>query len=169
MTSIITTEIWKSVPGWPDYEASNLGKLKRKSSGRILKGHRFRLKHESKKVQLRIATIILLTFVGPAPKGKPLACHLDDNHNHNKLTNLAWGSYRDNALDAIRNGKQVYTKARSRKISISKKGKPLSDATRKANIAWRKSTPFSATHRVALSKAIKKMWAKRKGKAQCLS
>ena len=57
----------------------------------------------------KVAVHILLceTFKGPQPEGKPFVRHLDDNKLNNQLYNLEWGSRKDNAEDAIRNGKTV--------------------------------------------------------------
>lgn len=47
--------------------------------------------------------LVLEAFVGPRPKGKE-ACHWDDIASNNKLSNLRWGTKKENTEDLIRNG-----------------------------------------------------------------
>lgn len=170
-------EIWKPVPEWPTYRASNLGRI---AEGRYIRlpfksnGRYIRLHDGIRQLRISVAAIVLITFVGPAPEGKKLARHLDDNYLNNKLDNLAWGDHSDNGKDAIRNGKQVYSKERGQKISASKKGVST------GQIAWNKGKAWpqeirdkvSASKRgvkqspeaiAARSEGLKRAWARRKG------
>jgi hypothetical protein len=47
---------------------------------------------------------VLTAFIGPRPKGR-LALHRDDVATHNNLSNLYWGTHRQNMIDAVRNGR----------------------------------------------------------------
>jgi hypothetical protein len=47
--------------------------------------------------------LVLLTFIGPCPKGM-LACHYDGNKENNRLTNLRWDTPKNNTADSIRHG-----------------------------------------------------------------
>jgi hypothetical protein len=50
-----------------------------------------------------IHVLVLKTFVGECPEG--MECrHLDDNPSNNRLSNLCWGTKKENAGDRIRNG-----------------------------------------------------------------
>lgn len=66
-----------------------------------------------------VARLVLEAFVGPCPPGKE-ACHKDDNLENNWLTNLYWGTRRQNMRDAARNGvvrfNKVLTSKQRRKI-----------------------------------------------------
>lgn len=53
----------------------------------------------------RIHRLMAEAFLG-APHGR-LVRHLDDVKTNNELSNLAYGSRRDNAVDAIRNGRHA--------------------------------------------------------------
>ena len=54
----------------------------------------------------QIGRLILEAFVGPCPEG--MECrHLDDNGLNNQLSNLAWGTKKENAADRKRNGHEV--------------------------------------------------------------
>lgn len=48
--------------------------------------------------------MVLLSFVGEPPDGKPLACHINGQRADNWLENLYWGDYADNGRDAVRHG-----------------------------------------------------------------
>lgn len=47
--------------------------------------------------------LVLEAFVGPRPEGMR-ALHRDDDPHNNHVSNLYWGTMRDNALDRVRNG-----------------------------------------------------------------
>jgi hypothetical protein len=47
---------------------------------------------------------IMLTLFNRPPKEGEFARHLDDDTSNNSLSNLAWGSPRDNVHDSVRNG-----------------------------------------------------------------
>lgn len=51
----------------------------------------------------RIHILVLEAFVGPRPEGM-LGLHRDDDKSNNAVENLYWGTYSDNAADAVRNG-----------------------------------------------------------------
>lgn len=122
-------EEWRAVPGFEGaYEVSNLGRVRslervvtvrgrhdgqarRRIRGRILKpglsvgrpvvnlssdgSHRHALVHH----------LVLEAFVGPCPDGQECR-HLDDNRQHNKLSNLEWGTRVENMADRRRNGRR---------------------------------------------------------------
>jgi len=115
-------EAWKKIPGYSYYEVSSLGRVRS-----------WRLKGSSSKKRLPkpwlLKTPVAKTgyytvclsglegsqrssavhrymaeaFFGKAKTGQ-VCRHLDDNKANNSLANLAWGSQRDNVLDAFRNG-----------------------------------------------------------------
>ena len=47
--------------------------------------------------------LVLEAFVGPRPEGMK-GLHRDDDPHNNNVSNLYWGTMRDNALDRVRNG-----------------------------------------------------------------
>lgn len=49
--------------------------------------------------------LLLETFVGPKPTRTSEARHLNDIKSDNRLENLAWGTRKQNAEDACRNGR----------------------------------------------------------------
>lgn len=122
------TEEWRGVPGFPGYEVSDLGRVRsldravtynrvdqysgrtltitKKVRGRILapgtvaSGHQFVVL--GRKHGRFIHTLVLLAFVGPAPP-RHECCHWDDDARNNALTNLRWGTRKENVADYLRN------------------------------------------------------------------
>ena len=94
-------EIWKIIPSYPDYEASTLGRIRRKTGGsrntkvgRILKhmihykGY-VRVDLGAKAKGKRVHHLILEAFVGPRPEGKQTN-HINGIKSDNRLVNLEW-------------------------------------------------------------------------------
>jgi hypothetical protein len=112
-------EVWRPVVGFEGlYEVSDQGRVrslsryvtigngnKRWYEGRILDGdygdkYR-RLSLGNKLVRVHVA--VLEAFVGLRPKGY-VARHLNGNALDNRLCNLAWGTCKENAQDAMEHG-----------------------------------------------------------------
>jgi hypothetical protein len=55
---------------------------------------------------LRVHHLILKSFIGPRPEGMQ-ACHVNDDPQDNRLSNLKWGTARENVADARLNGRLV--------------------------------------------------------------
>lgn len=111
----------KQIPGFPGYYASTDGDIystwgysvgakpdarpmrKRKPSygnGRLL----ISLRKNGKSKQYKVHHLILITFVGPRPKGQQ-ACHFPDRSAMNNcLSNLRWDSSKSNQNDRRFNG-----------------------------------------------------------------
>lgn len=68
---------------------------------------------------------LVLSAFTSQPDGKPLALHLNDVGDDNRLENLYWGDYSDNMNDRTRNGIHHYA---SRKEC--KRGHPLPESYR---------------------------------------
>lgn len=123
---MIEKEVWKDIPGFENYQASNLGRVKRlacldKRGGRlkekilVVSVQRYSaqgywrsfvsigLGFGRKCYCLSVGRAVLLAFRGLPKKGQ-VCRHLDDNIRNNKLSNLKWGTQKQNIHDAIRNG-----------------------------------------------------------------
>ena len=55
-------------------------------------------------VKHQVHRLVLEAFVGHAPDGKSYCLHWDDDHGNNRLSNLRWGSQKENMQDCARNG-----------------------------------------------------------------
>jgi HNH endonuclease/NUMOD4 motif len=119
-----SNEIWRPIPEFPGYEASNLGRIRsfRGRSCIIMSqadtGNGYlsvKLRVDNKYVHIKVHRAVLMAHVG-YPKDGHVAAHLDANRKNNSLTNLRWCSRHENERDKIfhgtsnhgsRNGKAV--------------------------------------------------------------
>ena len=116
-------EEWRPVVGYEEfYEVSNLGRVRSRArswrvrsrwgtlctknrKSRILKGFNICLTDGQGRQQFyKRPHIVLMTFIGPRPKGME-ACHYPDkNRNNNRLNNLRWDTHAGNMKDMIFHG-----------------------------------------------------------------
>lgn len=125
----MSTEEWRPVVGYEGaYEVSSIGRVRsldREILGRwgphIRRGH-FLRPHTDKDGYQRVRPslhgearaapvhrLVLLAFVGPQPEGH-VALHRDGNPSNNVVSNLTWGTYSDNAFDAVSHGTHRQTR-----------------------------------------------------------
>ena len=113
-------EIWKPYPKMPEYEISNLGRVKRlqrtyKRSDGFLTTIKEKLLSPREnsdgypRVKLRdklvfVHRLVLETFVGEKPGEKYQACHNNGIPNDNRVENLRWDLPSNNVRDRIRHG-----------------------------------------------------------------
>ena len=108
-----TAEVWRPIPSLPEYIASSHGRIMRVPYlGKMPHGGlrayggepyfgvwhetdlRFVLQFRGR--NYKIARLVCEAFHGPAPAGKPVCMHLDENSRNNRPENLAWGSQKEN-------------------------------------------------------------------------
>ena len=109
---------WALVRGFPDYEISDDGQLRRITVSRsgydrrgLIKGipdkrgyHKYNLTDRLGVCFTRHAhRLIGIAFI-PNPENHPFVLHWDDDKTHNDYLNLYWGTSRSNWDDAVRNG-----------------------------------------------------------------
>jgi len=63
-----------------------------------------KLMKNGKSKMCKVHRLVLEAFKGPAPAGL-ISLHEDDVKSHNRLSNLRWGTEKENKADAIRNGR----------------------------------------------------------------
>jgi NUMOD4 motif len=86
---------WRTVPEFGRYEVSSLGHVRR---GKLLKrtkhkgGHLSVTVYSDNGVQWPVGVhrLVALAFIGPPPRGKPLACLKNGRPGENVATNLSW-------------------------------------------------------------------------------
>lgn len=99
---------WKSLEMFPNYQFSDTGHVKK--FGKPARVHlnggypTIILSNGLIKKRIKVHHVIAELFIGPRPEGL-LVRHLDDDRENNCVSNLAYGTYKDNSQDAIRNGK----------------------------------------------------------------
>ena len=105
-------EVWKDVKEYELlYEVSNTGTVRSKRSGLLLKlsdngaGYmNITLSKEAKLVKRYIHRLVAQAFI-PNPEDKPQVMHLDHNSKNNHVSNLAWGTQKENTAQGIRDGR----------------------------------------------------------------
>lgn len=117
------TEEWRPVPSAPDYEVSNLGRVRGRDGRQVWAGPRvgFRTVPEKllrpgiasngyptvmlgRKIGTRtVHSLIAETFIGPCPIGQEVR-HKDGDRCNSRLENLIYGTRADNMQDAISHG-----------------------------------------------------------------
>jgi len=104
-------EEWKAVPDFEGlYEVSSCGRVRGLKRGKILiptPDQRGRvcvfLCRNCKKYTFRISVLVARAFIGPKPE-KMGVCHNDGNHSNNHVSNLRYGTQKDNMDDRERHG-----------------------------------------------------------------
>ena len=93
-------ERWKVIDGHPNYEVSNLGKVRNIKTNRLLtpyddgKGY-LRVKIDGKCLRLHI--LVAVSFL-PNTDNKPTVNHIHGNKHDNRASQLEWGDlFRTNA------------------------------------------------------------------------
>lgn len=109
-----TAEHWRPVPGYEGrYEVSDQGRVRSwvsRPAPRLLSAIPLSNRYVSVALsrggftkQQLLHRVVLAAFVGPCPTGMETR-HLDGNRTNNRLTNLAYGTPRENGLDRVRHG-----------------------------------------------------------------
>lgn len=112
-------EEWRTVSGWPDYEVSNLGRVRsrRPISGRgprtewrqlslyTQRGYPFVALTPGAKRRF-VHRLVLEAFVGPCPDGME-ACHNNGVRTDNRVKNLRWDTRLANHADQTKHGTRI--------------------------------------------------------------
>jgi hypothetical protein len=97
---------WRSIPGWPEYQVSNIGEMRRVGFasgarvGRILRQLRNRktsyfsvcLSRNSIQVRIDVHRLVAMAFHGPQPSADHLEAHNDGSRLNNHARNLRWAT-----------------------------------------------------------------------------
>ena len=78
------TKEFKEIPGYPGIYINNRGRKK---------------VHIRKSLKL-VSRLVAITFL-PNPENKPCVCHKDNNPLNNQVSNLYWGTYKENTQQMI--------------------------------------------------------------------
>jgi hypothetical protein len=109
----------KLIKNYPNYLVSHTGKVWSKNRRKFLKLHTTGmypsvvLCKDGNTKEFRIHRLVLEAFIGSRPVG--MGCrHLDGDRTNNKLSNLKWGTQKENMADMFQHGTDNYLKGEQR-------------------------------------------------------
>jgi hypothetical protein len=103
------TERWLAVRGYEGlYEVSDHGRVRGRRgisrTGQTMRGYQtVRLYKHFQRKALTVHRLVLEAFVGPRPANYECR-HLDGDKTNNRISNISWGTRRENQLDNVRHG-----------------------------------------------------------------
>lgn len=103
-------ENWEFINEFPNYSISDHGRVWSNISNGFLKQYSMNgyhlgvgLRRNHQRYSSYIHRLVAETFI-PNPNKYPIVRHLDDDPTHNHVSNLKWGTQKDNVADAMQNG-----------------------------------------------------------------
>ena len=100
-------EVWRAVEGWPEYEVSSWGGVRR-IGRRVLAQAKTQgyphvdLSSGGVAKAFRVHRLVAAAFLGPPPFADALVAHNDGDPANNRVSNLRWASARENQIDRAR-------------------------------------------------------------------
>lgn len=117
-------EIWKTVKDFENYEISNFGNLRNKTTGKFKKlslnkeGYiRTSISNGKKTISIAVHRLVALMFIAN-PGNKPLVNHKDSNRSNNHVDNLEWVTSSENAKHMVMSGNHVNKNGTANPMSL---------------------------------------------------
>lgn len=109
---------WRVVPGFPDYEVSSLGEVRRITANKWAPAGyvvRCSLTHDGYRKltlsqrdgtrrMLRAARVVAIAFLGPPPSSRHVVAHRDGAKTNDCIENLRWATPEENEADKVLHG-----------------------------------------------------------------
>lgn len=116
--SATSDDEWRAIPGWPEYQLSERGQLRRVHArngpgpGPFLKPWRNKqngylyisLWRGNRRFQTTVHRLVALTFLGAPPSQKHVVAHNDGSRDNNHRSNLRWATLAENVRDTFIHG-----------------------------------------------------------------
>lgn len=103
-------EYWRTIPSFPVYSASNLGRIRNEGTGRIMhvymtpRGYLgLTLRRDNKPINQAVHRLVAETFLGGPHPGLDVN-HIDGDKTNNCIENLEWCTREENVRHAVSNG-----------------------------------------------------------------
>lgn len=103
-------EYWRTIPSFPVYSASNLGRIRNEGTGRIM--HTFMtprgylsltLRRDNQQITQSVHRLVAEAFLG-GPHPELDVNHIDGDKTNNCVENLEWCTRLENVRHAVRTG-----------------------------------------------------------------
>lgn len=145
-------EEWKPIEDFPEYEVSNLGRVKslnyhRSGQEQLLKqvlqnGYLIVCLHKDKiQKNVKVHRLVVKAFL-PNPENKRTIDHINRNKQDNRLENLRWATHSENCLNkalGVSGERLIYPHGNSFQVLITRQDHKVykSFKTLEEAIAWR--------------------------------
>lgn len=102
-------EIWKDIYGFPNYQVSNLGRIKNKkgktlSQANVTNGYLIvNLCKNGKSSNKFVHRLVAMAFISNV-ENKPTVNHIDGNKHNNRVENLEWCTNKEQTAHALKIG-----------------------------------------------------------------
>lgn len=120
-------EEWRTIEEARNYEVSNLGRVRNKNTGQVLKNRPTKNGYQQvcikidkiEKFQNRyVHRLVAFTWIPNNEKMKDQVNHIDNIKSHNYVTNLEWVTSSENQLHRYRNGSRGCSQRRVGKFTL---------------------------------------------------
>lgn len=129
----MSQETWRPVPGFPTYEVSDQGNLRRVVPLKFQlnrKGYpQCAIYRKKRKTTIAVHRLVAMAFLPEPEEGKDQVNHIDGTKTNNSPENLEWVTNHQNALHAQANGLFVQRKGEAH--GMAKITREQADAIRK--------------------------------------
>lgn len=110
---------WREIPTLKGFWVSADGEVK-DSDGNMVELKENQNGYKIIQIRMLVHRAVLMAFDGPPLEGKNITRHLDGDRTNNKITNLKWGTQKENMADAMEHGTHVCKSPRQRSWYTSK-------------------------------------------------
>ncbi len=166
------SEEWRAVPGFPAYEVSSEGRVRRCAPsrspncrpGEVLQGAKGRylsvkLFADGIGKKVSVHRVVCEAFHGPPPTPDHQVAHWDGNRENNRASNLRWATARENCSDRERHGRTRRLEAHARSRLTAKQVEHLRAIRSSGGNVSEAAREMGVHHNTALLAAAGQTWS----------